>query len=84
MMGLFARLKTGVLAALVLVAALFGVHWAGRRKGADEARAKREQDDLAKMAEAHTQIKDVQNEVNKMSDSDVVDRLRAKWMRKKD
>lgn len=83
MTALWSKLKAGVLMALVFFAALFGVWRAGKSSGSKEAKAERLTEDLTTMAEKSEQIKEVQNEVDKMSDADVTDRIESKWMRKK-
>nr|ELR5076448.1 hypothetical protein [Providencia rettgeri] len=84
MTALWSKLKAGVLMALVFLGALFGVWRAGKRSGSKEAKAERLTEDLTQMAEKSKQIKEVQDEVDKMSDADVNARLESKWMRKKD
>lgn len=84
MMGILARIKAGVLAALVFVGVVFAVWWAGRSKGKQEQRAEHDQGTLQKQAEADEIVAEVQHETNKLPDGGAANELRRKWMRKKD
>ncbi|QND44215.1 endolysin-like protein [Providencia phage vB_PreS-PatoteraRojo] len=84
MTALWSKLKAGVLMALVFLGALFGMWRAGKSSGSKEAKSERLKDDLTNMAKTSEQVKEVQDEVDKMSDADVSARLESKWMRKKD
>lgn len=84
MTGLLARIKTGVLAALVFVVALFGVWRAGRTKGKQDQINNQNYDTLREQANADKQVAEVHNEINKLPDGGANDLLRRKWMRRKD
>lgn len=82
MTGILARIKAGVLAALVFVGVVFSVWWAGRSKGKQEQRAESDQSAMRKQAEADSVVAEVQHETNKLPDGGANDQLRRKWMRK--
>lgn len=83
MMGILARIKAGVLAALVFVGVVVSVWWAGRSKGKTEQRAEHNEETVRNQAQADNVVNEVHNETNKLPAGGANDQLRRKWMRKK-
>ena len=76
-MFLLGRLKLYAIGVAVFVAALFGIYFSGRRDAVNRAEAKIKDDRL----DAIKKAKDVEDELDSLSDPYLVDRA-SQWVRK--
>lgn len=76
------KLKGWLLAALLIVGALFTAWFRGRQRGAQDVRGEQMAETMAETEKAAEGVREAHHEVDKMPDGGAADQLRAKWMRK--
>ena len=76
------KIKGWLLAALLLIVAVFTAWWRGRSRGAEDVRGEQAAQTMDQAEKAAESVREAQQDVDKMQSGGAADHLRSDWMRK--